>query len=91
MTTELGRKRLWRIHTIEQLEAKFEATDDADEAERLEILIALHEEASDLELTIDDLDRIIFEMRVDSGLMTEEEIQWWKDKDQKEEDEWKNL
>lgn len=91
MTTELGRKRLWRIHLIEQLEAKFEETEDADEAEQLEIIIALHEEACDLESEIDDLDRMIFEMRLDSGLMTEEELQWWKDKDKKEEEEWKNL
>lgn len=63
MFTELGRKRLRRIHHIQQLEAKLEATDDPYEAEHLDTLICLNEEASDLELTIDDLDRIIFELK----------------------------
>lgn len=74
MITELGIKRLQRIHTIEQLTAKLFFTKDSEEAIKLKKMIALHEEASNLEFMMDDIDRIISEIRSDSGYLTEEEI-----------------
>jgi hypothetical protein len=79
--TEIGRRRLTRLAYIQQLEGKFADCKDTKQADVFESMIVLSLEASELEATIDDLDRQIFEMKFDADMMTDEEIQWWIEKD----------